>query len=78
MVPHGCGVYGYFMAMAFPSISLAEFMIMSENADAIEPNFGSMFIDEPLPVDGYITLPHTKPGWGLELNKGWASKLLSQ
>lgn len=27
-VPHGCGVYGYFMAMAFPSISLAEFMIM--------------------------------------------------
>ena len=68
-VPHGCGVYGYFMAMAFPSISLAEFMIMSENADSIEPNFGDMFVEEPLPVDGYITLPHDKPGWGLTLNK---------
>jgi len=69
-VPHGCGVYGYFMAMAFPSISLAEFMIMSENADAIEPNFGSMFTDEPLPNgDGYIELSETKPGWGLTLNR---------
>jgi hypothetical protein len=36
VVPHGCGVYGYFMAMAFNECPLAEFMIMSENADAIE------------------------------------------
>jgi len=69
VVPHGCGVYGYFMAMAFPSIPLAEFMMMSENADKIEPNFGTMFEGEPLPVDGYITLPLDKPGWGLTLNK---------
>jgi len=68
-VPHGCGVYGYFMAMAFPSIPLAEFMMMTEQADAIAPNFGDMFVEEPLPVDGYITLPHDKPGWGLELNR---------
>ena len=51
------------MAMAFPSIPLAEFMMMSENADKIEPNFGSMFEGEPLPVDGYIDLPADKPGW---------------
>ena len=69
VVPHGCGVYGYFMCMAFPSIPLAEFMMMSEQADVIEPNFGSMFIDEPLPERGYITLPHNKPGFGLTLNK---------
>ena len=42
---------------------------MSENADSIDPNFGDMFIEEPLPVDGYVTLPHDKPGWGLTLNK---------
>ena len=68
MVPHGCGVYGYYMAMAFESINLAEFMMMSEQGDSIEPNFGSVFTNEPLPEDGYITLPDT-PGFGLELNR---------
>ena len=68
VVPHGCGVYGYYMAMAFESINLAEFMMMSEQADSIEPNFGSVFTNEPLPEAGYITLPDT-PGFGLELNR---------
>ena len=67
VVPHGCGVYGYYMAMPFESIGLAEFMMISEQADAIEPNFGVVFKNEPLPVDGYITLPDS-PGFGLELN----------
>ena len=68
VVPHGCGVYGYYMAMAFESINLAEFMMMSEQGDTIEPNFGSVFTNEPLPEGGYITLPDT-PGFGLELNR---------
>ena len=69
VVPHGSGPFGYFMCMAFPTIPLAEFMIMSEQADRIEPNFGSMFLDEPLPERGYISLPRSKPGFGLTLNK---------
>lgn len=68
VVPHGCGVYGYYMAMAFESINLAEFMMMSEQGDSIEPNFGSVFTNEPLPENGYITLSDT-PGFGLELNR---------
>ena len=68
LVPHGCGVYGYYMAMAFEHIRLAEFMMMSERADKIEPNFGKMFKSEPLPEHGYIELPAT-PGFGLELNR---------
>jgi L-rhamnonate dehydratase len=56
------------MAMAFDNINLAEFMMMSERADTIEPNFGTLFQNEPLPEDGYITLPDT-PGFGLELNR---------
>ena len=68
VVPHGCGVYGYYMAMAFGHINCCEFMMMSEQADSIEPNFGSVFLEEPLPEDGYIALPDT-PGFGLELNK---------
>lgn len=68
VVPHGCGVYGYYMAMAFDHINLAEFMMMSEQADRIEPNFGTLFKHEPLPDAGYIKLPET-PGFGLELNR---------
>jgi L-rhamnonate dehydratase len=68
VIPHGCGVYGYYMAMCFSEIPVAEFMMMSEKADQIWPNFGSMFVDEPLPVDGYIELSN-KPGFGLSLNK---------
>ena len=68
LVPHGCGVYGYYMAMAFDHIRLAEFMLMSERADRIEANFGAMFKSEPLPEQGYIELP-TTPGFGLELNR---------
>ena len=68
VVPHGCGVYGYYMAMAFDNINLAEFMMMSERADTIEPNFGTLFQNEPLPEAGYITLPDT-PGFGLELKR---------
>jgi len=55
-VPHGCGVYGYYMAMAFEHIRLAEFMMMSKERDKIEPNFGKMFKSEPLPDQGYIEL----------------------
>ena len=67
IVPHGCGVYGYYMAMAFSHIPIAEFMMMSEQADTIEANFGLMFKNEPLPDNGYIDLPDT-PGFGVELN----------
>ena len=68
VVPHGCGVYGYYMAMAFSEINFAEFLMMSEQSDMIEPNFGTMFKNEPLPERGYIELPAT-PGFGLELNR---------
>ena len=56
------------MAVAFDHINLAEFVMMSEQADKIEPNFGTLFVEEPLPEAGYITLPDT-PGFGLELNR---------
>ena len=69
VVPHGSGPFGYFMCMAFPSVPMAEFLVMSEQADTLAPNFGTMFVEEPMPVDGYVSLPAHKPGWGLELNK---------
>lgn len=56
------------MAVAFEHIALTEFMMTSERADKIEPNFGKMFKSEPLPDRGYIELPAT-PGFGLELDR---------
>lgn len=31
--------------------------------------FGNLFIDEPLPKDGYVKLSHDKPGFGVTLNR---------
>lgn len=33
---------------------MAEFLIMSPKADCIQPLFGDLFTDEPLPKNGYI------------------------
>lgn len=54
--------------MAFANVPMAEFLVMSEDADECVPNFGTMFVEEPLPINGYISLPASKPGWGLEFN----------
>jgi L-alanine-DL-glutamate epimerase-like enolase superfamily enzyme len=37
-------------------------------ADRIEPVFGGLFEDEPLPRDGHVILSDA-PGWGLELDR---------
>ena len=42
---------------------------MSPKADKIQPYFGNLFKDEPLPKDGYIVLDPSKPGFGCTLNK---------
>jgi len=42
--------------------------MMSPAADEMVPIFGDIFVDEPLPQDGYLRLPD-KPGWGVELNR---------
>jgi L-rhamnonate dehydratase len=47
---------------------MAEFLIMSPQADTIVPAFGNLFTDEPLPKDGWMDLPD-KPGWGVTLNR---------
>jgi len=41
---------------------------MSPKGQEIVPIFGNLFTNEPLPVDGWITL-NNKPGFGLEINE---------
>jgi L-rhamnonate dehydratase len=68
VIPHGSSVFSYHLQYAFPNCPMAEFLMMSPEADRIVPLFGDLFLDEPLPVEGYISLPD-KPGWGVELNR---------
>jgi L-rhamnonate dehydratase len=67
-IPHGSSVFSYHLQYAMPNAPYAEFLVMSPGADQIVPLFGDLFVDEPLPKDGYLDLPD-KPGWGVELNR---------
>lgn len=69
VIPHGSSIYSYHLQICFPSCPMAEFLVMSPKADSIVSFFGNLFVDEPLPKDGYVELPHDKPGFGVTLNR---------
>jgi len=68
VIPHGSSVYSYHLQYAFTNCPMAEYLVMSPNADKIDPLFGKLFLDEPLPKDGYLELDPTKFGFGVTLN----------
>ncbi len=68
VIPHGSGIYAYHLQYAFTNCPMAEFLMMSPEADQIVPVFGDIFVEEPLPEDGCLALPD-EPGWGVELNR---------
>jgi len=68
VIPHGSSVYSYHLQYAFVNCPMAEFLVMAPKADKIQPLFGTLFTDEPLPKNGYIDLPD-KPGFGVTLNR---------
>jgi len=55
------------MQYAFSNCPIAEFLVMSPKADQLVPLFGELFLNEPMPQDGYLELTDA-PGWGVELN----------
>lgn len=56
------------LQIAFPSCPMAEFLMLAPNANVIQPLFGDLFVDEPLPKNGYIELDDSKYGFGVTLN----------
>lgn len=68
VIPHGSGVFSYHLQYAFANCPMAEFLMMSPGGDMIVPIFGDIFVDEPLPENGYLSL-RDKPGWGVQLNR---------
>lgn len=68
VIPHGSSVFSYHLQYAFQNCPMAEFLVLSPEADRIVPLFGNVFTDEPLPENGYIVLSD-KPGFGVTLNR---------
>jgi L-rhamnonate dehydratase len=68
VIPHGSSVYSYHLQFAFANCPMGELIVLSPQADKMHPLFGDMFLDEPMPIDGYVTLDETKPGFGVTLN----------
>ncbi|MGB8479555.1 MAG: L-rhamnonate dehydratase [Acidobacteriaceae bacterium] len=67
VIPHGSSVFSYHLQYAFTNCPVAEFLVMSPQADRIVPLFGTLLKNEPLPKDGLIHLSDA-PGFGVELN----------
>jgi len=67
VVPHGSSVYSYHFAIASEVTPFAEFLMMAPKADKVVPMFSPLFVDEPVPKDGYLDVPDT-PGFGVVFN----------
>ena len=68
VIPHGSSVYSYHLQYAYQNCPIAELIMLAPKADEIQPYFGTLFTDEPLPKGGYIDLDPKKPGFGVTLN----------
>jgi L-rhamnonate dehydratase len=67
VIPHGASVYNYHFVMSNTNSPYAEFISVGESKD-VQPIFTAIE-DEPLPVNGRITLDPAKPGFGVSLNR---------
>jgi len=68
VIPHGSSVYSFHMQYAFQNCPIGECIMLAPKADKIQPYFGDLFLDEPLPKDGFVDLDPKKPGFGVTLN----------
>ena len=67
VVPHGSSVYSYHYVVTRHNSPFSEFLMMAPKADEVIPMFAPLLLDEPVPVNGRLTVPDT-PGFGVRLN----------
>lgn len=67
VVPHGSSVYSYHFVITRHNSPFSEFLMMAPGADRVAQMFAPLLLDEPVPVQGRMTLPET-PGFGVRLN----------
>ncbi|KAK7718844.1 hypothetical protein SLS57_005954 [Botryosphaeria dothidea] len=68
VVPHASGPYSYHFVIAQPHSPFQEYLANSPDGKSVLPVFGSLFSNEPIPVNGYLDAADLdKPGFGLEI-----------
>lgn len=67
VIPHGSSVYSYHFVVTRHNSPFAEFLMMHPSADEVVPMFSPLLLDEPVPVNGRLTVPD-RPGFGVRLN----------
>ncbi|OJJ42939.1 hypothetical protein ASPZODRAFT_136800 [Penicilliopsis zonata CBS 506.65] len=69
VVPHASGPYSYHFVVSQPNTPFQEYLANSADGKSVEPVFGNLFLNEPIPTAGYLDVSVLdKPGFGLELN----------
>lgn len=69
VVPHASGPYSYHFVVSQPNTPFQEYLANSADGKSVEPVFGRLFTNEPIPSRGYLDVSELdRPGFGLELN----------
>ncbi|KAJ5327753.1 Mandelate racemase/muconate lactonizing enzyme [Penicillium brevicompactum] len=69
VVPHASGPYSYHYVVSQTNCPFQEYLANSADGHTVEPVFGNLFLNEPIPTKGYLDVSVLdKPGFGLELN----------
>ncbi|KAL8729664.1 MAG: hypothetical protein Q9166_004613 [cf. Caloplaca sp. 2 TL-2023] len=69
VVPHASGPYSYHFVISQPNSPFQEYLANSPDGKSVQPVFGDLFLNEPIPTKGYLDVSELdKPGFGLELN----------
>jgi L-rhamnonate dehydratase len=77
VVPHASGPYSYHFVISQPNTPFQEYLANSADGKSVLPVFGDLFLDEPIPKNGFLTTTDfDKPGFGLTLNPAARSKLI--
>ena len=67
VIPHCSGVYAYNFGISSTVTPFNEFINLHPTAEKTVPIFGSIFTNEPVPINGEVTLTDL-PGFGVEFN----------
>ncbi|CAK7271878.1 hypothetical protein SEPCBS119000_004832 [Sporothrix epigloea] len=77
VVPHASGPYSYHFVISQPNTPYQEYLANSPDGKSVLPVFGDLFLDEPIPLEGFLTAADLdKPGFGLTINPAVAHKLV--
>lgn len=69
VIPHASGPYSYHLVCSQHNSPFQEYLANSPDGKSVQPVFGDLFTNEPIPTKGYLDVSELdKPGFGLELN----------